>query len=426
MTADASSCPSKAPIVVVVDADHDDADADAATNASSTMTINARALRRRRPPGRHRASVPLGMPRCGDGSNYSFLFARPPAVVAEDVAVEDVAVEEVAARDEGERVLIELAGGGACWDDVTCAMQSFLLTYPSFAMDAFGRGPPAPTCTTDTGRCCAAGGSATTRTWGDGTNATSCGVLHVGGGRNLYRTIDLGPRYNFPNPTEVGARRMTYRDAGHDAKISVIGDSAPNPTSFATPSPIGTSNLHDAVLDRVLNGSKSSDDFLVITHDADETSMFYYRMMNGTSVEDASVPDPTLVDEWRTEMNRSVTLAKNRHDNFDVFVMEGSEHCTFGLNVALEYAGFEEWLSSTLADDGGSSVASSPMPTNSPTAVPRAEASSGSHPSKQTPSADEVGDNATTINAVARHSSPGFAIAATIVFALRLLSLRAL
>lgn len=96
-------------------------------------------------------------------------------------------------------------------------------------------------------------------------------------------------------------------------------------------------NLHDDVLDRVLNGSKSSDDFLMITHDADETSMFYYRLMNGTSVEDASVPDPTLVNEWWTEMNRSITLAKNRHDNFDAFVMEGSEHCTFGLVRFVHY-----------------------------------------------------------------------------------------
>jgi len=45
--------------------------------------------------------APLGRPRCGDGSNYSFYYSSPEEQQSED------------------KLLIELSGGGACWSAET-------------------------------------------------------------------------------------------------------------------------------------------------------------------------------------------------------------------------------------------------------------------------------------------------------------------
>ena len=68
-------------------------------------------------PGLHEHSdgtiAPLGQPRCGDNSNYSFMLQRP-------------AKKPVG----GDKLLIELSGGGACWDKLSCAFQGAFLTFP--------------------------------------------------------------------------------------------------------------------------------------------------------------------------------------------------------------------------------------------------------------------------------------------------------
>lgn len=60
------------------------------------------------------SKVPLGQPRCGDGTNFSFLVSRPPQ-------------EKIAERD---KILIEFSGGGACWDEVSCSLQKAWLSFP--------------------------------------------------------------------------------------------------------------------------------------------------------------------------------------------------------------------------------------------------------------------------------------------------------
>ena len=44
-----------------------------------------------------------------------------------------------------------------------------------------------------------------------------------------------------------------------------------------------------------------------------------------------SIPDANSTAEWWSKMNGSINLAKQSHGNFDAFVMEGSDHCTFSL-----------------------------------------------------------------------------------------------
>lgn len=59
--------------------------------------------------------APFGQPRCGDGSNYSFFVSRPLKQYTND-----------------KKLIIEFMGGGACWDDQTCTMQSDMLSVPEY------------------------------------------------------------------------------------------------------------------------------------------------------------------------------------------------------------------------------------------------------------------------------------------------------
>ena len=56
---------------------------------------------------------PFGQPICGDGTDFCFFFSRPTQRKANN-----------------ERILIELMGGGACWDSNTCNRMSQYLTFP--------------------------------------------------------------------------------------------------------------------------------------------------------------------------------------------------------------------------------------------------------------------------------------------------------
>ena len=134
-----------------------------------------------------------------------------------------------------------------------------------------------------------------------------------------------------------------------------------------------------AVLDHVLERSKKTDDIGYVSHDADGISLYYYKIMSegisglfGRDRELSSAEqdmykmskvrpsshrkmndeesDPVLIKWWQ-QMNNSMNLAESTHINFDSFVMEGDGHCSFGLNVPLEYEGFEDWLANLLDED---------------------------------------------------------------------------
>ena len=73
-------------------------------------------------PAQHVSSVPLGQPQCGDGTSFSFFYSRPPARLANT-----------------NKILIEFQGGGACWDENTCGMQSTMLTWPEIYDNFIGK-----------------------------------------------------------------------------------------------------------------------------------------------------------------------------------------------------------------------------------------------------------------------------------------------
>jgi len=353
--------------------------------------------------------APLGQPRCGDNSNYSFMLQRP-------------AKEPVG----GDKLLIELSGGGACWDKLSCAFQGAFLTFPIWFDQLVGSSCGnmgdgmllcdrkvgntdfseyttilIPYCTQDIHS-------------GDNPNS-SYGVQHVGA-HNLYRTLQW-MYTNFPDPESIfitgcsaGATPLpvvydlinTHYDLkGENAvNIDVIADSP----VFLTPANflenympnwnVGTlmerigfdfeayqydEEFPDAVLDHVLQRGKKTDDIGYVSHDADAISLYYYKMMSeglgglfgrerelswmnqdmhkiGSQQSRRQVSPglharrrlDEIEDKWKNEMNSSMTEIMNEHSSFETFAMEGDGHCSFGLNVPLEYEGFEEWLTSLL------------------------------------------------------------------------------
>lgn len=391
---------------------HEFCDGDALPAESTNITSLVRDRFYKVCPGSHQSAddgtyAPLGQPRCGDGTNYSFLVSRPPENP----------------QQQGEKILIELTGGGACWDAFTCALQKDWLTFPTWLSAFIGRGCSdsnfndyllcsktvggidfsdytavmIPYCTQDVHL-------------GDGPNV-EYGIKHVGA-HNLHRTLQWVFE-NFPNPSHIfltgcsaGGTPLPvvydminshYKNAlatsdYEELHIDVIVDSP----VFLTPSYFLENNLPnwnfatimnsigfdfdsykilesypDSVIDYAMHRSKKTDQFGFASHDDDQISQYYYKIMNGEplfgrdrllySPESgrlgaANVKRRTNDDDeqsqWWSQMNFSMNRAMNEHNNFHAFVMEGNGHCFGSLSIALQYAGFEEWASSIVQEDG--------------------------------------------------------------------------
>jgi len=415
----------------------------------------------------------LGSPRCGDGTNYSFLVSRP---------------EEK--PQQGEKILIELTGGGACWDELTCNLQQSWLSFPQWLSSFVGT-----SCSGLGGNllCAKSIGSTDFSEYttviipyctqdvhlGDEPN-TSYGVQHVGA-HNMYRTLQWIFE-NFPNPSDIfitgcsaGGTPLPvvydlinthYNNAmvgGENlVEIDVIIDSS----VFLTPSHflenympnwnVGTilnkigfdfdaykdkESFPSELLDHALQRSKETDQFGFVSHDADQVSLYYYRMMKSGSLLDLfgrgrllSSTDPGLdtkdesatstsnfrrrmnddiESQWWSELNNSMTLAMNGHNNFDAFVMDGEGHCSFSLNVPLQYEGFEEWASTIMEQD-----LSIIMQLENESTTPALSTNSSIVPAGP-PATDPT---AAANNMAAQQASSSFAITAIIMLTLRFLS----
>ena len=130
-----------------------------------------------------------------------------------------------------------------------------------------------------------------------------------------------------------------------------------------------------AIVDHVLDRSKSTDDLVYTFHDADQTSQYFYKLMNATSTsptlfgDDAGSsrrlrPSSTLTtaaggysfpmmdhhaggiaptnlhrglngddfqSQWLSELTNGVALAGVGHSNFHVYFMNGTDHCDYSL-----------------------------------------------------------------------------------------------
>lgn len=108
-------------------------------------------------------------------------------------------------------------------------------------------------------------------------------------------------------------------------------------------------NFPNEVMEYVLQKSKKTDQWGYVTHNADAVSLFYYSFMSGGSFPPRRrTNNDDIQSQWWNKMEDSLSLATNDHDNFHSFVIDGPDHCTFGLNVPIQYEGFAEWASTIL------------------------------------------------------------------------------
>mmetsp|Transcript_12731 Transcript_12731/g.31076 ORF Transcript_12731/g.31076 Transcript_12731/m.31076 type:complete len:478 (+) Transcript_12731:137-1570(+) len=391
---------------------HEFCDGDALPAESTSITSLVRDRFYKVCPGSHRSAddgnyATLGQPRCGDGTNYSFMVSRPPENP----------------QQQREKILIELMGGGACWDAVTCAIQKDMLTFPTWLSAVIGKGC-SDSAFSDYLLCSKTVGGVDFSEYttvmipyctqdvhlGDEQNV-DYGVKHVGA-HNLQRTLQWVFE-NFPDPSHIfitgcsaGGTPLPvvydminshYKSAldrsdYEELHIDVIVDSA----VFLTPShflenylpnwnldtimnSIGfdydshkmLESYPDSVMDYALKRSKKTDQYGFASHDDDQISQYYYTLMNGEPLfgRDRLLYTPESgklgavnvkrrtsnndeQSQWWSQMNSSMKGAMNEHKNSHPFVMEGSGHCFGSLSIALQYAGFEEWASSNVLENG--------------------------------------------------------------------------
>ena len=334
-------------------------------------------------PGHHAFAngtrVPLGQPRCGDGSNYAFFVSRP-------------ATPASGGRGR-EKIALELAGGGACWDEVTCAVQAFALAFPSH-FDAAVGSSCADNVFRDLLLCSKTIGDTDFSTYthivipyctqdvhsGDAP-AAPYGVRHVGA-HNLYRTLQwifdnfADPSHIFLTGCSAGGTpltvvydliRMHYASVNVPVAMNAIADSP----VFLTPKHFLQNFLPNwnmdtilkmvdfdvdkyrnnesfplAIMDHVFERGNSSSKWGMATHRDDPTSHMYYTAMNGdlfgrerqlstSELNDSGKWTRRAADEvgsrWWTEMNSSLNHLMTSNSNFDAYIVDGEGHCDFGL-----------------------------------------------------------------------------------------------
>eukprot|EP00573_Skeletonema_grethae_P002239 CAMPEP_0201690300 /NCGR_PEP_ID=MMETSP0578-20130828/3767_1 /ASSEMBLY_ACC=CAM_ASM_000663 /TAXON_ID=267565 /ORGANISM="Skeletonema grethea, Strain CCMP 1804" /LENGTH=476 /DNA_ID=CAMNT_0048175245 /DNA_START=113 /DNA_END=1543 /DNA_ORIENTATION=+ len=336
-------------------------------------------------PGSHQHSnnttfATFGQPRCGDGSNFAFYLTRPEQ------------------PQEEEKILIDLSGGGACWDKGTCALQGFMLKMPPIdfvlGMSCSDVGKIAEVSTGWDILCARTVGETDFTEYNtvvipyctqdvhlgdaeaiyDGMN-----VQHVGA-HNTYRTLQW-VFDNFEDPSHIvltgcsaGATPLPviyhmvnehYKERGQNVKVDIIADSPVylTPTNFMEnnfgnwnhetvmksigfdyDTHKGDLQYASAVLDYVLDESDDSDGIGIFSHNDDPISLMYYNAMGGKG--DAEVSAKT---KWWSDMNASWSQLKNDHENFDVFIADSSGHCSSGLYIPNQQPDFEKWVSNIIA-----------------------------------------------------------------------------
>ena len=179
-----------------------------------------------------------------------------------------------------------------------------------------------------------------------------------------------------------------YKTKGVDVKIDVLSDSpvylttnnflenyfhlwnhqtVMNEIGFDYDSFKNDVQYPSAVIDYVMDGSDSNDGFGIVTHDDDPISIMFYTAMDGNgtlevegdmegqATDNLSLglnQSEVILKEWWNKMNESFTEATDEHENFDIFIMDGSGHCSSGLYFPMEnhQPAFEEWVADMIDD----------------------------------------------------------------------------
>jgi hypothetical protein len=229
------------------------------------------------------------------------------------------------------------------------------------------------------------------------------GTIYHSGAHNTYRTLQWvfenfeDPKHivltgcsagGTPLPVVYRLINEYYKTKGVDVKIDVLSDSpvylttnnfldnyfhlwnhqtVMNEIGFDYDSFKNDVQYPSAVIDYVMDGSDSNDGFGIVTHDDDPISIMFYTAMDGNGtlevegdMEGQATDNLSLglnqseiiLKEWWNKMNESFTQATDEHENFDIFIMDGSGHCSSGLYFPMEnhQPAFEEWVANMIDD----------------------------------------------------------------------------
>jgi len=326
---------------------------------------------------------PLGQPMCGDGGAYSFYFTKPKVSLANE-----------------EKLLIEVQGGGACWDSATCAERSNLLSMPTLFDFFLGFSCTDIQTALDspfgfelgiTALCAQRIGNVNLSTYNTIFIPYCTQDIHIGdkiidynssdnngtqvvahhGGHNIMATLDWVIQ-NFPNlkyiditgcsaggtamPFVYDLLNKHYNNNEERVSINVIMDSAVfltpepflrnyfgnwNPETMITMTGIDFEQIqydpdYATKLTEHILQTGGDDQWGFVTHEKDPVSLKFWEAMGGVG----------NFDDWWSEMSVSFEVWKESSDNFNTFLIpDAEEHCSFGFHYVLETPGFKSWAS---------------------------------------------------------------------------------
>jgi hypothetical protein len=351
----------------------------------------------------------FGTPQCGDGSPFSFFVNH----------------QQAAAASNNTKILIEVQGGGACWDGQTCTPQQDLLTFPA-AFDAIRGNSCSEVATVfqllglDIEILCAGSvGDVDFREYTTifipyctqdvhmGNNVIEYedgSTVHHMGAHNLQGVLRWIFQ-NIPNPSHIvvtgcsaggTALPLVYtllsqfynpKSEVRKTPISVLGDSP----VFLTPDFFLTNKFQNwnpgsileaigfdfasnrlepqffaNVVDHMISEGSTEDPIGIVSHNQDGVSLFYYQLMSND-------PGGTMMAWWE-DLSYSFDRAQELQGSVQTYIINGTGHCLFGLDQALQDPGFEDWASSILrarsvinasADDTNLELTPAPSPEES-------------------------------------------------------------
>lgn len=102
-------------------------------------------------------------------------------------------------------------------------------------------------------------------------------------------------------------------------------------------------NFSSLLWEHILKRGSRYDRWGFLTHTEDPISTYYFEAMGGYEDDDYGNDDG---DQWWTLLSTSLQTLKNAHKNFDIFMIDGEGHCSFGLYYGFAVEGFGEWAGS--------------------------------------------------------------------------------
>ena len=328
----------------------------------------------------------LGQPICGDGTSFSFAYTSPTQ-----------------RKSNEEKIVIEFQGGGACWDDQSCAQAGDRLSFPdsinnfigySCSAAAYGSGNVdgypinflcdttigdtdlsnyhyilVPYCTQDVHL-------------GDNTAYYEEGETTYHHGAHNMMSVLRWVYQHFSNPSHIlltgcsaGGSPLpvvydlvyhhynSFLKGGRTVNINTIMDSA----VYLTPKYFLNNGMPNWNVETILNQVKfnteqeqsvqystylwkhaikrgsRNDKWGFLSHTNDPVSIAYWQAMGAGYYGDDDQNNNNDCDSWYSDMSQSLGSVQSTFKNAETYYMDGQGHCSLGLYYGMQDEGFDEW-----------------------------------------------------------------------------------